>query len=92
MKMASFLLALACTIPAALAEDASIKSESDLPEWANESGMTMTLAANGATVAPIQYTVVPLTGAKGLNQSDATRGVGVLTAKSASWPGSMMGY
>ena len=76
--MASRILlsALALVAPFVMADDAKIRSETDVPDWVSDSAMVMRLSTfGGGEPTPYHYTVVPLTATTGLNQTDDDRGV-----------------
>ncbi|CAM1504202.1 Fc.00g017930.m01.CDS01 [Cosmosporella sp. VM-42] len=70
-KMASILVALVCAITSVVADDeVTTSAETDVPEWASANAMWLTLSTS-----PTQFTVIPLTGSMGLNESDVSRNI-----------------
>ncbi|KAH6688352.1 RING-7 protein [Plectosphaerella plurivora] len=60
---------------AGLATAASlIVPENDVPSWASDSTMQLSLSSNKGSILPVDYNIVPLTQNLGLNGSEVVRG------------------
>lgn len=79
--MRFLLLALICAISFVRADDNEVttSAEMEVPEWAGDSAMQLTLSSSKGGDSPLQYTVTPLTKGIGLNQSDQEREVRLAT-------------
>lgn len=53
-----------------------IVPENDVPSWASDSTMQLSLSSNKGSILPVDYNIVPLTQNLGLNGSEVVRGVG----------------
>lgn len=76
------LLALLATaalsaVSRALAEDARISSLPEPPGWRRDSPMHLQLTAPESEALRLTYSVYPLTGPAGLNQTETSRSVSV---------------
>lgn len=60
---------------ATLAAAALIKPENDVPSWASDSTMQLSLSSSRGSLLPVDYNIVPLTENLGLNGSEVVRGV-----------------
>lgn len=74
-SMPSILIPLICAVLAVLADDTTTSAEQDVPDWAAENAMQLTLSTSAGDWVPLQYTVIPLTQNLGLNESGRARGV-----------------
>lgn len=71
--MASKLLMALASVVAAGAPE--IFPEDEIPNWATESTMQLSLTSAGGDVLPLDYPIMPSTKSLGLNQSDVVLGV-----------------
>ncbi|KAM0329128.1 hypothetical protein ACHAQA_004424 [Verticillium albo-atrum] len=73
--ISSHLLAvLAGAVATSAAQVPTITAQNDVPDWAAESTMQLSLASAGGEVLPLDYTIMPSTQSLGLNQSEVARG------------------
>ncbi|CRK30839.1 hypothetical protein BN1723_014428 [Verticillium longisporum] len=68
------LAVLAGAAVAAAAQAPTITAQNDVPDWAAESTMQLSLSSAGGEVMPLDYTIMPSTQSLGLNQSEVARG------------------
>ncbi|KAM0282560.1 hypothetical protein ACHAQH_002928 [Verticillium albo-atrum] len=68
------LAALAGAVGVTAAQAPTITAQNDVPDWAAESTMQLSLASAGGEVMPLDYTIMPSTQSLGLNQSEVARG------------------
>lgn len=78
-QLSAFYLLLACllcAIPSAAADvnDITVQPLQDVPDWATDASLQLILTPSG-DASPLQYAVIPLTSAMGLNESHTARGV-----------------
>ncbi|ROT40286.1 hypothetical protein SODALDRAFT_92952 [Sodiomyces alkalinus F11] len=67
-------LLVAANAAVVAAQVPSISPENEVPPWAADSTMQLSLSSTGGDVLPLDYTVIPSTENLGLNQSEVVRG------------------
>ncbi|KAL2753691.1 hypothetical protein ACRALDRAFT_2110461 [Sodiomyces alcalophilus JCM 7366] len=72
--MALQLLLVAASAAVVAAQIPSISPENEVPPWAADSTMQLSLSSMGGDVLPLDYTVIPSTENLGLHQSEVARG------------------
>lgn len=73
MALSKWLLAAAGLAMAVAADDPHIYSMTTVPDYEVESEMTLQVSAPGSNILALAFSVAPLTGSAGLNQSDTAR-------------------
>ncbi|KAI1506551.1 hypothetical protein F5X99DRAFT_7607 [Biscogniauxia marginata] len=69
-RTACFLFGLASVLPVAFADEATTSSMQSVPEYLTQFLMTLSLTGDESSPLPYEYSVAPLTGEAGLNQSN----------------------
>jgi len=73
MKWPTALLALVVGFGTSAAQ--TVSPENDVPSWAADSTMQLSLSSDGGEILPLDYTIIPSTQNAGLNGSYVVRGV-----------------